>query len=65
MALKEVNAHEVLCAFVRSFPQQKDAAEALGIGQAYLSDMLRGRRYISDDVLRQLGLRKTVVRRSA
>lgn len=47
-------------AVVRSFELAKSAAKALGISQQYLSDMMNGRREISDEVARKLGYRKVV-----
>jgi transcriptional regulator with XRE-family HTH domain len=47
---------------VRQVGSQKAAAEALGISQAYLSDLLNSRRNPSPAILDKLGLRETVVR---
>lgn len=51
----------VLRRFVAQYPTQKAAAAALGISQPYLSDILRGNRKLSDQMLEKLGLRRTVV----
>ena len=40
---------------------QRNAAKRLAISEQYLSDMLHGRRHISDAVLGKLGLRRTVI----
>lgn len=47
--------------FVQSHPTQKDAAATLGISQQFLSDMLLGRRHISDRIAKQLGYSKLSV----
>lgn len=47
--------------FVDRHETQKDAAEELGISQSYLSDLLRLSRQPGPDILRKLGLKKTVV----
>jgi hypothetical protein len=41
--------------FVSSHPTQQEAAGALGIKPAYLSDILGKRRGVSDNVARRLG----------
>ena len=41
---------------------QRAAAQRFGVSQAYLSDLLRGNRSFSDDMLRMLGLRRVVVK---
>jgi transcriptional regulator with XRE-family HTH domain len=51
----------VLRAFVRYHLTQRDAAAALGISPAYLSDLLRGQRTFSARVLARLGLRRAFV----
>lgn len=40
---------------------QKEAAKTLGVSPQYLSDILRGRREISDVVARRLGFNREVV----
>ncbi len=62
---KQVNPAERLEAFVAKYPTQRAAAEALKISGPYLSDLLRGRREISDAILSSLGLDRIVVERSA
>lgn len=51
----------VLKAFVSQHPSQTAAARALGISQAYLNDLLWGRRTFSEPMLAKLGLRRLVV----
>lgn len=41
--------------FVNQYPTQQEAAAALGIKPAYLSDILGKRRGVSDNVARRLG----------
>ena len=52
-------SHSVLRAriahIVHTYNTQKDAAEAYGVSCAYLSDLLSGRRDISDEVARKFG----------
>lgn len=45
---------------IRAAGNQKLFAEACGISQAYLSDMLNGKRALSDAVLRAAGIRRVV-----
>jgi len=58
----ESNPVDALRAFVRQAGSQRTAAAELGVSQAYISDMLRGNRNISDAILNKLGLRRVVVR---
>ena len=51
----------VLRAFVAHCGTQRKAATALGISQAYLSDLLAGHRAIGARLLGQLGLEQRVV----
>jgi antitoxin component HigA of HigAB toxin-antitoxin module len=39
---------------------QRAAAEILGISQVYLSDILNGRRFVSDELARRLGYRRII-----
>ena len=57
--MTEDEAMDVLQQFVNSKPRQKDAAGALGIGAAYLSDVLHGRRD-PGPVLERLGFARIV-----
>lgn len=65
MGLKEVDALTELRRFVEKHGSQKAAAEALGIGQVYMSDLMNQRRDVSVAILEKLGLREVVVRQSA
>lgn len=60
MAL-EVNPLTRLHEFVGRFETQKDAAAALGITPAYLSDLVNMRRELSARILSQLGLKRAVI----
>lgn len=48
-------------AIVRIEGSQKKAAESFGVSPQYLTDVLHGRREISDRILSKLGLRKRVI----
>ena len=63
--MKELDPRERLKAFVARFPTQKAAAQALGISNVYVSDLLNGRRDINNRMLAKLGLRRTVVEAKA
>mgnify|MGYP001611010741 CR=1 FL=1 len=65
MALKEVDPLTELQRYVAQYPTQTAAAAALGITKMYLTDLLLGRRGISETILEKLGLRETVVRKAA
>lgn len=58
---REVDPIAALRAFVGRYPTQREAAAALNIHEAYLSDLLRGRRDASPRILERLGLRRAVV----
>lgn len=58
---KEVNALSALRQYVAAFPTQVAASEELGIKPSYMSDLLSGKRLISDRILDKLKLRRTVV----
>lgn len=60
--MQEVNPTQQLHKFAARFPTQQAAAAALGISGPYLSDLLQGRRDVSDAILAKLGLRRIVVR---
>lgn len=55
-----------LQAFVAKYPTKVAAADALGIGQPYLHDLLEGNRNFSDNILEKLGLARieTIVKAS-
>lgn len=59
--MPEVDPRGVLYNYVDKYPTQAAAAKALGITPAYLSDLVNGRRDLSDKMLTKLGLRRTVV----
>lgn len=60
--MKVVDPVAVLKQFVLTHPNQRAAAAALGISQAYLSDLLNARRDLSDTVLTKLNLKTIVVK---
>lgn len=60
-AMKQIDPTERLQAFVDKYPTQREAAAALKISGAYLSDLLNGRREFSDAILERLALRRIVV----
>lgn len=60
--MKEVDALDALKAFVKKFQTQRAAATALGMSDVYLSDILHGRRGLSDVTLAKLGLKRSVVK---
>ncbi len=53
-----MNPITVLQKLVDRLGSQKAAAAQLGISQPYLSDLLHGRRDVSDQMLVRLGLRR-------
>ena len=59
----EVNGYSVLEKYVGKFPTRKAAAKALGVSQAYLTDLIHQRRGLSGRMLEKLGLRRTVVQK--
>ena len=59
--MRPVDLAKRLKDFVTEHGTQKEAAEELGISQSYLSDLIRHARQPGPDILRKLGLRKTVV----
>jgi plasmid maintenance system antidote protein VapI len=60
--MKETNPLDVLRRFVTTHPHQRAAAEALGISQAYLSDLLNERRDLNPKMLAKLGLRQVIIK---
>ena len=62
LATMEQNPQRQMERLVSQLGSQVAAAAALGIGPSYFCDLLRGRRNVSDAVLRKLGLRRIVVR---
>ena len=59
--MNETNAIEALEAFVARHGSQEKAAKALGVKQAYVSQMINGRRDVTTRVLAKLGLKRIVV----
>ena len=57
----EVDPIDALRAFVGRYQTQKEAAEELGISQAYMHDLLTSARDLSPRLLGKLGLRRAVV----
>lgn len=51
----------VLQAFCKNAGSQAQAARLLKISRAHVSDMLRGRRDISENIARKLGYRRVVM----
>lgn len=51
---------QLLHKFANVYDFQKDAARSLHISDAYLSDMLAGKRDVSDKVLKSLGYERVV-----
>lgn len=60
--MKTADPREVLKRFVEVHPNRKLAASALGIKEAYLSQLLTGRAPFSDRMLQELGLKQIVVK---
>lgn len=48
--------------YVATFKTQREAADKLGISEAYMTDLLKGRRGFSNAMLDKLHLRSVVVR---
>lgn len=57
----ETNPNAALNAFVEKHGTQDKAAKALGMTQGYLSDLLHGKRDITDKVLTKIGYRRIIV----
>lgn len=57
--IDEVEMLDILRAFVREAGTQKAAAIQLGISGMYVSDIVNGRRPISDAVAQKLGYRRS------
>ena len=56
--MKRCDPVKRLFAIVREHGSQAAASRALGIGESYLSDLLRGRRAFSDAMLARMGLER-------
>jgi len=61
MVLKEVDPRERLREIAAAYPTQQALAEEWGITPSYLSELLSGKRDVSDRILALIGLRATVV----
>ena len=61
--MKRVNPVERLIALERGLGTRKALAAKLGIGPSYLSDIIHGRRDVSDRLLLKLGLQRIVIDR--
>ncbi len=57
----DIDALDRLRTFVAKYPTQREAADALGVSKQYLTQMLARVDPISDRILHQLGLRKTII----
>lgn len=57
--IDEIEMLDILRTFVRDAGTQKAAAAQLGISGMYVSDMVNGRRPISDVVAQKLGYRRS------
>ena len=58
----EIDPLEALRTFIAKHGNQRKAAKALGISEPYMTDLVHGRRRVSDSLLEKLGLRRTIVR---
>jgi len=58
----EIDPLHVLKQFVSAHPTQLEAAQELGISQAFLSDILHERRSVPVRILENLGLKQIVVK---
>lgn len=61
MPRRDVNAMDRLRAVVAREGTQRQAARWLGVTEAYVSDLMNGRRKFSDRILGKLGLERQVV----
>ena len=61
--MKPINPTMALQDFAARYVTQVDAAKALGITPQYFSDLMHGRRDVTDSILKKLGLRRIVVER--
>ena len=58
----DIDPLEVLKAQVAEAGGQVELAKRFNLSQAYISDLLRGRRGFSDQMLDRIGLRRTVIK---
>jgi len=59
------SADQVLREFVARHGSQIAAARALGISQPYMSDIMNGRRDLSERIMKSLGLERVIVERAS
>lgn len=59
--VSQEDMHAKLLEYVRQYSSQNDAAIALGVSAAYLSDVIRKNRPISDKVASHLGYSREIV----
>ena len=59
--MKPINPTAALQDFAGRYVTQADAARALGITPQYFSDLVHGRRDVTNAILKKLGLRRIVV----
>lgn len=57
----DIDALDRLRTFVAKHRSQRDAAKALGVSFAFVNQMLTGKQPVSPRILRQLGLRRTII----
>lgn len=60
--MKQVDPLAALKQFVNVHPNQRTAASALGISQAFLSDILAGNRAVPPRIFEIIGIRQIVVK---
>ncbi len=63
--MRVVNELEALQHYCGTFTTQREAAKALGISQAYLSDLVNGRRDITEGIASKLGIKRISVKEKA
>jgi len=57
----DIDALDRLRAFVAVHGNQRDAAKALGVSPAFVNQMLTRKIPVSERILKQLGLRRTII----
>ena len=65
MKKQQRSAEQVLREFVARHGSQSAAAKALGISQPYMSDIMNGRRDLSERIMKALGLERVIVERAS
>lgn len=63
--MKRVDPLKTLRAMAVAAPSQRALAVELGISDAYLCDLLNGRRHFSKTILDKLGMEQVIIRRSS